>query len=591
MSNAPAGQAARGKIISLISLCVLVLSLIFAITQKANKDTAETAGAGAVPLPTPDWAEKGKWETVSSFTSPIVASHVSVLPNGKVLAWGGNLVYPSPLPTPLGTPNRTKVQIWDPTAPCPTPPATPNPNDPPCIRETILPAEYENIYCSGHSFLSDGKLLISGGTPIGAQSQTPYQWGTNKTALYDYSVGLEGTWTQLSPMNARRWYPTNITMPNGNILVWGGFNEESIPNYQPQMLVQQPDGTYAWRTLNNLEVPETSFRYYSWLNMLSSGKILHTVGVSKTSYLLQIGQNYKYAKDLHYAFPFNPDPQQADGQLGYYHDGGTTVVYDKDKILAIGGRNEFSTGPTAVERLNVNNPNPQWEQVASMGNLRTWPNATILPDGKVLVTGGNKGVGFNNSCPENSVKEAEMWTPPTPVQSPSPEGPGTWTPLASANERRIYHSSAVLLPDGRVFTGGTSALAANPTGVCPNGPTDVYTIEVFYPPYFFNPDGSWATRPMINSGAENVSYGATQQYNVSDAGTNPTVSLVRLPSVTHAFNQSQGFVKIPLSGSGPVYNVTFPSYRNELVPGWYMMFFLTNAQKPVPSKAKMIRIS
>lgn len=553
----------RRRFLSLVPLFLLVLSLgsVFLPKTDASTDLQRENSAGAMLTPTPDYGEKGKWDVIDGFTDPIVAAHVSVLPNGKLLAWG---------PPPLVSPYPQPVQVWDPNTPCPDPP---DPKKPQCVEEVLNSTDLGVLYCSGHSFLPDGKLVITGGS-MPPLSNT---LGIDKAVLFDYT---NNSWTPLPAMNDRRWYPTNLSLPGGGVLVWGGATTlENVVNSVPQVLEKQADGTYTWRPLNNFAIPETSFKYYSWLNLLSTGKALHSVGITKTSYLLNVGGTFRYGKDIHYAFPFNPSPPAPDGQLNTTHDAGTTITFDKDQIMVVGGNDP----PTRiVETINLNNSNPQWQKVGRLNIERRWPNATILPDGKVLVTGGNKGASFNNSCPENSVKVAELWDPADPGTA---DQDGKWKLMAAATERRIYHSTAALMPDGRVFTGGTTALAAS-KGCDP--PSDNFVIEVFSPPYLFNSDGSPASRPEIISGPSQVNYGQTVQYTVTGAGSNPKVSLVRLPSVTHAFNQSQGFLKLTPTGTGP-YSITIPGNRNELVPGHYMMFFLTSAGVP-SKKAKIIQI-
>ena len=571
------GEVTRGKIISLVSLFLLVLSLVFSSALKADNKADRIQESEAGLLPTPDYGTKGKWDTITAFASPVVMTHVNVLPDGKVLAWGGRMdVGPTPTASPLSTPNRSIVQVWDPAASCPG-----------CVTQTILGPEFENIYCSGHSFLPDGKLLVSGGTPVVAQSGTGYQYGINKAALFNYSTGA---WTQLPNMNYRRWYPTNITLPTGGVLVWGGFNEESIPDYQPQVLEKQSDGNYAWRNVN-LRNPEISFRYYSWLNLVSSGKILDTLGDTHTSYLVSSGGGFRTSGDHVFPFPLasptpTPPTPTVDGQLNVTHDGGTQIVYDKDKFIVIGGG---ELPRDTVEIINMGDANPVWWAAAPMNNKRRWHNSTILPDGTVLVTGGTQGNGlFNNTCDENAIKKAEVWAPPT-----GGHPGGVWTELAAASQMRIYHSSAVLLPDGRVLTGGTSAFQGDGTeGLdnekdCP--PIDNnHVIEAFSPPYLFNYDGSNATRPSIGSGDAVVTYGEDYTYGVTNHGESPTVSLIRLPSVTHAFNQNQGYLKItPDAVTGSTITITITANRTELVPGHYMMFVLNGG---VPSVAKIIQV-
>jgi hypothetical protein len=128
------------------------------------------------------------------------------------------------------------------------------------------------------------------------------------------------------------------------------------------------------------------------------------------------------------------------------------VQYLPGKILLAGGGNP----PTATaEVIDLNSPTPAWRSVAPMAFPRRQHNATVLPDGKVLVTGGSSIAGFGAGIDGDAdpVLPAELWDPVTE----------TWTTLAAMDVPRLYHSVAMLLPDGRVLSagGGEGAAAAN----------------------------------------------------------------------------------------------------------------------------------
>ena len=105
-----------------------------------------------------------------------------------------------------------------------------------------------------------------------------------------------------------------------------------------------------------------------------------------------------------------------------------------------------TTYPTATaEIIDLNSPTPAWTYTGSMvTGGRKLHNATLLADGKVLVTGGSRGTESPNTAPTNPAYESELWDPAT----------GTWTTMASLTKIRSYHSIALLLPDGRVLSAG-----------------------------------------------------------------------------------------------------------------------------------------
>ena len=124
-----------------------------------------------------------------------------------------------------------------------------------------------------------------------------------------------------------------------------------------------------------------------------------------------------------------------------------------------------------------------WDLAGAMSIARRQINATLLADGTVLVTGGTNASGFNSAPTSSAVLAAELW---------NPASPGSWKKLASMSHYRLYHTTALLLPDGRVLVAGSGEPAAT-------GLTDDLTAEIFSPPYLFKADGTPATRPVISS--------------------------------------------------------------------------------------------
>ena len=503
--------------------------------------------------------QKGQWctvegetGTVEGTTKKVIPVHMHVLPDGKVLYWGPNLYANS----------QTAYQIWDPSTS-----TTPS-------QTFYVPSSFGNLYCSGHAFLPDGRLVVTGGQGNGISFT-----GIEKAAIFNYSTGQ---WAQLPDMNGKRWYPTNLTLGNGNMIVWGGVSENGGFNNIPQILEKQFDGSLAWRPLI-AKNPESYNLYYSWLHLVSSGKVFAISGIMARSYLLSVGDRYQNPR-LYLYPPVNPSyPIGGEGYVTDYHDAGNSVIYDKDKIFVIGGGDYPKRNAETIDLANTY----IWDRTGRMLFGRRHASATLLPTGKVLVNGGNQGPGFNNNCPENFVYRAEMWDPNNRGVDSDPFG-SAWTQLADARQRRLYHSTAVLLPDGRVLTGGTTAYDDKvQNGDCKDH-SDNPKLEIFSPPYLFNSNGTEATRPQIGTVPAQVNYEQTLQFTVTGAGEGSKVVLIRLPSVTHSFNQNQGISNLALTISGQNFTVTMPSNRNECPPGHYMMFVVNGSG--VPSVAKIIQV-
>jgi hypothetical protein len=252
-----------------------------------------------------------------------------------------------------------------------------------------------------------------------------------------------------------------------------------------------------------------------------------------------------------------------------YRDYGSAVMYDAGKILIVGGGD---TPTNTAERIDLTSGGT-WSYVGSMAVARRQHNATLLADGKVLVTGGSNAVGFNPAPTSSAVLTAELWDPANPT---------VWKPLAGMTHHRLYHSEALLLPDARVLSVGSGQPAAT-------GQTDDYTAEIFSPPYLFKSDGTPASRPVISSAPTSVVYGQAFTVKTASAGSIAKVTWIRLSAVTHSFNQSQRMNLLTFTkGTGQI-TVTAPANRNLAPQGHYMLFLVSSSG--VPSVAKIVKIN
>jgi Ca2+-binding RTX toxin-like protein len=395
--------------------------------------------------------------------------------------------------------------------------------DPATNAFTTLPQAGYNVFCSGHSLLEDGRLFVTGGhIAVGV--------GFDNASIYD---PVANSWSTLPDMNAGRWYPTNTTLTNGDVLVVSGNIDNTVGvNPLPQVW---DTASGSWRNLTGAQL---GLPLYPWMHVTPGGQVFNA-GPNQNTRNLDTSATGVWTSVGNRTFGFR--------------DYGTSVVYDSGKILAVGGADP----PTATaEVIDLNQPNPAWRSVASMANLRRQLNGTVLPDGRVLVTGGSNAAGFNN--PAGAVLAAEMWDPATE----------TFSTMASMAEYRGYHSTAVLLPDGRVLSAGGD---------------DHPTAEVYSPPYLFR-----GPRPTIDAAPPDATYGQTIFVQTPDAGSITQVSLVRLSSVTHAFNMDQRIHFPSFAAAAGGLNVTMPSNAHLLPEGHYMLFIVNG--DGVPSVASMVRV-
>lgn len=252
---------------------------------------------------------------------------------------------------------------------------------------------------------------------------------------------------------------------------------------------------------------------------------------------------------------------------------GIAAMYDAvaGKILKVGGSEDYqnidATSNAYIITL-VNDPPaiPQVQRIANAAYQRAFHNSVILPDGKVMITGGQV---YANPFSDNTAQYTpEIFDPAT----------NTFTQVAAEAIPRTYHSVALLMPDATVMSGGG--------GLCGDCATNHYDAQFFNPPYLYTATGALAARPVINTAPATIRVGAT--FTVStNVGVNG-FSLIRLGSVTHSVNTDQRRVPLtPSKTQGNTYTLTVPNNPGVALPGPYMLFVLNNG---VPSISKMVKI-
>ncbi|HLX92416.1 MAG TPA: galactose oxidase-like domain-containing protein [Puia sp.] len=496
-------------------------------------DTEQSGGGVGQPEVVGQWSG-----TIPLANVPI---HTHVLPTGKVLFWGRR--------DPPGTPDfpslnqhETHAFIWDPSNP--TKPAIPTNNQPRDSRGNLI-----NLFCSGHTFLADGRLLVTGGHLFDSQ-------GLDCSTFYDC---FADSWAPAPVMNNGRWYPTTVTLSDGRPFVCAGsfptgllqppMNSNAINNI-PQVLENG-----IWRDLTDFE----GLPLFPRFHVVSNGA-LFMAGPLATTYLfenLATGENGTWV----------PKGERNVQNADY----APSVMYGDGKIIFIGGGGQ----PTnAAETIDLNIKIPNWVVIAPMKFRRRQHNATLLPDGTVLVTGGSQGPEFDGLNPGEPVHVPELWDPAT----------GVWTSLAPESVDRCYHSTAVLLPDGRVFSGGGGEYAPVVGKAEGNPPVNTHAdCQLFSPPYLFK-----GPRPVIGAAPDNVTYGASFEVSTSTPKEISLVTLIRLSSVTHSFNMNQRINFLQFNSDTNKLIATAPESSASCPPGHYMLFILNG--KKVPSEAKIIQV-
>jgi len=492
-------------------------------TSPAASATSSAIALSALPAEaaTGEWGPEVAWD--------IVPLHMSLLPTGKLLAWGREEIGGG-----MGQP-----RLWDPSSGSPS--------------AAITVANDTMLFCAGHALMADGRLMVSGGHKADDE-------GLDVTNIFDPTTE---TWVPGLPKMAHgRWYPTVTTLPDGRMVTVAGQDSASnvvkIPElWEGNVWVELPGA-------DDVEVP-----YYPRNFIDPQDGRVFMAGERVQSRWLDVdgavgAERGRWTSGPSHIWPFN-------------RDYGSAVMYESGRILYVGGGgytgwdtpDPKDDAPTATaEKIDLNEGSPNWTGAGSMSSRRRHHTATVLPDGHVLVTGGVSGGGFNAEA--SGVRAAEIWDPET----------NEWTVLASNAVNRAYHSVSILMPDGTVLH-GASGDANIPATTTPYPARRSH--EIFQPPYLFK-----GARPTISDAPVTVGYGQGFEVTTPAAGQITRVRWIRLGSVTHAFDANTMAVSLEFTRGDGSISVTSPPNPNVAPPGHYLLFVLN--RNGVPSTGRIIRV-
>jgi galactose oxidase len=481
----------------------------------------------SVQAQTSDPKSVGQWSPVKRW--PFVAIHAALMPDGRIIGWSRE-------------DGVTKLETYV--------------GDPKTGVFTKILNEYVQPFCAGQTFLPNGTLLVAGGHD---------RWdgyGAIQTTLFDYRTNK---WSKSANMNAGRWYPTTSPLANGDVVVISG---SMPPGKRPEGSngingLPQVWSNGAWRDLK--DAYDQFIDLYPRIVLGPDGRIFMAGPRAVSRWLDTSGDG-----------SWEDGPKTISSKVRDY---GSVVPYAPGKVLTIGGADP----PLATaETIDLNDSDPKWKATGSMANRRRQMNATILADGTVLATGGSSGRGFNNTT--TPVFDAELWDPET----------GSWTTMAKSSVIRVYHSISLLLPDATVLNagGGLPPWGDPPPKVLPDAPPRTSyepgpyhnNAQIYSPPYLFK-----GSRPVIGSAPKKVRYGETFTVATPDAANVANVTWIRPGAVTHAFDESQRFMRLKFTANEGALSVTAPDRGTISPPGPYMLFILN--RDGVPSVAKFVFIS
>jgi hypothetical protein len=603
----------------------------------------EALGAFSSPFvePGPD-CPKGSTGPNDSTEAKIVckptAVNIVALPNGKLLYWDGleaeedvNLTIVAELGDKAVNDQSRLLDLSGPTWSKPTPvdggangTATSEylvPEAPPPLEEILndpggAPGA---LFCSDQVLLPDGRVLTPGGTHYYSEPHLPESdlgvaelEGLRNTRIYNPSTN---TWTQSGEMNYGRWYPSLVTLADGNVFVASGVTKLVKPVY-PQRPLDSGTNVRETETYNvasgtwtdNGESASRSLPLYPRLHLLPDGKVYYDAAGQAFN---PFGEAYDEAtwtlaavydpatqswRSLGVPLGISADLSAANVSptLGFRGSSFSIMLplkppYTTARFLSAGGVLGPTPGsyiPTTASEVNTvdtaNNDAFSSQATGPLGQPRWFSTAVMLPTGKVMAfSGANRdevdapGTGF-------PIEQAEQFDPET----------GQWTPMASAHEGRTYHNTAILLPSAQVLIGGHAPISTLDTynNTFPGGFADAFrnpSFEIYDPPYMY-----WGPQPKIASVSGNFGRGARVTVSTTEASHVASVVLVRNTALTHEVDADQRTVELPIvSRSGGNLQVEVPGSSAVLPPGPYMLFINKQTAKGLqPSQAVQLTL-
>ncbi|MFJ8143941.1 galactose oxidase-like domain-containing protein [Streptomyces sp. NPDC096048] len=502
----------------------------------------------ADPVPDPDCtgtAEEcanGRWDVLPT-RNPVRSMHSVVLHNGKVLLIAGSGNDPERFEAGTFT-----SAVYDPqTGDYET---VPTPKD---------------MFCAGHVQLKDGRVLVMSGNAgyPSADGTLGYQ-GYKDSYIFDPETE---TYTKTNDMNDGHWYPSATILGNGDVISFGGLREDSTGSVTADLW---SDEQQKWLPTWQVNQTWSYWGLYPSMILMQDGRLFYS-----GSHVF--GNNIPGTGSAIYDYDANSITQVPGLQDKDVRDQSASVLLppaQDQKVLTIGGGN-IDSNPDAnrlTDIIDLKQPDPAYvagpplpQGTVDLGNGpvpqtgdqgKMYVSTVLLPDGTVLETGG----ALHNRA--DPVFETSIFDPETE----------TFDPVAADPEARGYHSSAFLLPDGRVMT----------TGDNPGNGSWNHDVSVYTPPYLLRGE-----RPAITSVIDTEwNYGDTQRITVDRPIAK--AELIRPAAVTHSSDPNQRFVDLPLSVDGNNVDLNVTSNPNLAPPGWYMLFAVD--ANGVPSVAKWVRL-
>ncbi len=436
-----------------------------------------------------------------------------------------------------------------------------------------------DAFCSVVRVLDENRVFILGGNK---NRDTNIPDTQNQTMIYDIK---KKKFILSKNLNFKRWYASAVITGDKKLILFGGEDVVTKKLSTIPEMIDLTNMSQGWQVLKQSESNDlfgdkhADEWNYPRAFLSSDGNI---VGISyNKTWVMDPSNNYKVTNTgqipletggikgvLEHSNPnFNNNDKDNLKLLTIGSAVGSensVVMIDKDKILVFGGNQsgeEYSPSNKVFQIDFSNSFKPEIKELNSMNFARANGNATILPDGNIFINGGHS---FNDL--EFSVFTPEIYNPYTQITEE----------MDAAYFRRNYHSTSLLLPDGRILTAGG----------------DVWNAEIFYPPYLFtkNIDNKTvlAKRPKIIELNKNIK--RDHNIDILVNGEISKVTLISTGSTTHAQNSESKFRNIDFKKiSDTKIQIKINSNMNDIQNGNYLLFVLNS--KGTPSEGKIVHVN